>query len=78
MASTPTTSTPRPASGDNVSEIFCTWEKFGRDASAALLLFVGCLASQQHASVSQGQVCSDICTCCHTEIENADHAFYLI
>ena len=26
----------------------------------------------QHASVSQGQTCSDSCTCCHTEIEVAD------
>ena len=24
-----------------------------------LLLFVGCSTSQQHASVSQGQICSD-------------------
>ena len=23
---------------------------------------------QQHVSVSQGQICSDKCTCCHTEI----------
>ena len=30
-------------------------------------LFVGYLTSQQHASVLQGQICSDICTCCHTE-----------
>ena len=31
-------------------------------------LFVGCLTSQQHASsVSHGRVCSDSCTCCHTE-----------
>ena len=30
---------------------------------------LACLASQQHASVSQGRICEDICTCCHTEIE---------
>ena len=35
-------------------------------------LFVGCLRSQQHASVSQGRICSDNFTCCHTEIEVAD------
>ena len=35
-------------------------------------LFVGCLTSQQHASVSQGQICSDSCMCCHSEIEAAD------
>ena len=37
-----------------------------------LLFLVGCLTSQQHASVSQGRICSDNCTCCHTEIEVAD------
>ena len=40
-------------------------------------LLVGCLSSQQHASVSQGRICSDNFTCCHTEIEVADQAFYL-
>ena len=40
-------------------------------------LFVGCLTSQQHASVSQGRICSDNCTCCQTEIEAADQTFYL-
>ena len=33
-------------------------------------LLVGCLMSQQHASVSQGWIC-------HTEIEVADQTFYL-
>ena len=42
-----------------------------------LLVFVGCLTSQQHASVSQGRICSDKFTCCHTEIEAADQTFYL-
>ena len=40
-------------------------------------LFVGCLTSQQHASVSQGRICSDNCMCCHTEIEGANPTFYL-
>ena len=40
-------------------------------------LFVGCLTSQQQASVSQGQICSDKFTCCHIEIEVADPTFYL-
>ena len=35
-------------------------------------LLVGCLTSQQHASVSQGRICSRQFTCCHTEIEAAD------
>ena len=42
-----------------------------------LLLFVGYLTSQQQASVSQGRICSDNFTCCHTEIEVADQTFYL-
>ena len=41
------------------------------------LLFVGCLTSQQHASVSQGRICSDKFTRCHTEIEVADPTFHL-
>ena len=41
------------------------------------LLFVGCLTSQQQASVSQGRVCSDNFTCCHTEVEAANQTFYL-
>ena len=39
-------------------------------------LFVGCLTSQQHASVSQRRICSDNFTFCHTEIEVADQTFY--
>ena len=42
-----------------------------------LLLFVSCLTSQQHASVSQGRICSDNSTCCHTETEVADQTFHL-
>ena len=38
---------------------------------------VGCLTSQQHASVSQGRICTDNFTCCHTEIEAADQTFHL-
>ena len=40
-------------------------------------LLVGCLTSQQHASVSQGRICADNFTCCHTEIEAADQTFRL-
>ena len=43
-----------------------------------VVLFVGCLTSQQHASVSQGRICSDKSMCCHTEIEAADPTFHLI
>ena len=41
------------------------------------LLFVGWLKSQQHASVSQGRICSDSFTCCHTETEAADPTLHL-
>ena len=40
-------------------------------------LLIGCLTPQQQASVSQGRICSDNLTCCHTEIEVADQTFYL-
>ena len=49
----------------------------GRDCGMRDLLLVGCLTSQQYASVSQGRICSDNFTCCHTEIEVADQTFYL-
>ena len=41
------------------------------------VLFLGCLSSQQHASVSQGRICTDNFMCCHTEIEAADQTFPL-
>ena len=49
----------------------------GRDGGREML-FVGCLISQQHASVSQGWICSDNCTCSHTEVEFTDQTCYLI
>ena len=38
---------------------------------------LACFTSQQHASVSQGRICSDNFTCCHTEIEIADQTSHL-
>ena len=35
------------------------------------------LTSPQHASVSQGRICTDNFTCCHTEIKAVDQAFHL-
>ena len=49
----------------------------GISQSAKLMLFVGCLMSQQHASVPRGRICSDKFTCCHTEIEVAGQTFHL-
>ena len=45
--------------------------------ACTVCLFLGCLSSQQHAIVSQGRICSDNFTCCHTEIEVADQTVYL-
>ena len=55
-------------------ELHCINEKNDSDEDC---LLVGCLTSQQHASVSQGWICSDNCTCCHTEIDVAGQTFYL-
>ena len=41
------------------------------------ILFVGCLPSQQHVSVSHGRIWLDKCTCCQTDIHVADQTFYL-
>ena len=50
------------------TELF--WPRICLDNSTCLL--VGCLTSQQHATVSLERICSDNFTCCHTEIEVAD------
>ena len=47
------------------------------DAVGFVCWLLACLTSQQQASVSQGRICSDNFTCCHTEIEAADQTFYL-
>ena len=49
----------------------------GGGRGLVVCLFVGCLTSQQQASVSQGRICTDNFTCCHTEIEAADQTVYL-
>ena len=48
-----------------------------RLCSQAWLSFVGCLTSQKQASVSQGRICSDNFTCCHTERAFADQTSQL-
>ena len=55
----------------------CTYSGAVNYITARLLLLVGCLTSQQHASVSQGRICTDNFTCCHTEMEAADQTFHL-
>ena len=56
-------------------EICTSFSSAGVGWLVACLL--ACLTSQQHACVSQGRICSDNFTCCHTEIEVADPTFYL-
>ena len=54
-------------------KVWCCWSSQTNDRNIGTWavtmpgLFVGCLMSQQHASVSQGRICSDNCTCFHTE-----------
>ena len=48
-----------------------------RGGQSYRLMFVGCLTFKQHASVSQGRICTDSFTCCHTETEVADPTFHL-
>ena len=48
-----------------------------RRLEARWVWLVGCLTSQQQASVSQGQICSDNSTCSHTELEVVDQTLYL-
>ena len=53
-------------------------EKLNHESEAHRVCWlVGCLTSQQQPSVSQGRICSDNFTCCHTEIQVADPTFYL-
>ena len=61
-----------PAHNGRVSVMICQ-----DTGGGILLLFVGCFTSHRHASVSQGRICSDNCTCRHSEIEVADQTFHL-
>ena len=54
-----------------------TWQRHDDNNNDNVCLFVGWLTSQQHVSVSQGRICSDNFTCCHTETEVADQTFHL-
>ena len=40
-------------------------------------LLVACLTPEQHASVSQGQICPDKFTCCYSKTGVADQTWYL-
>ena len=80
-----TTCRTTPSSRSTSSRTPPTWRRSGVTVSGifavvVVVRFVGwfiCLTPQQLASVSQGRICSDKFTCCHTEIEVADPTFYL-
>ena len=57
--------------------VYEMWSGFVGYGLGLQCLFVGGLMSQQHASVSQGQICSDNFTCCQTEIEIVGPTFHL-
>ena len=57
--------------------ILCSYVPATGQSTLFACLLVGCLTSQQQASVSQVRICKDNFTCCHTEIEVADQTFYL-
>ena len=77
----------RGNTGEGVGKIERLWKQRraeGRKAKVEMdwekgtwSLLIGCLMPLQHASVSQGRICSDNFTCCHTEIEVADPTFHL-
>ena len=63
-----TTAPPSAAKGETDRQRDATNDSYPEELS-----LVGCLTFWQHASVSQGRICSD--TCCHTEIVVADQTF---
>ena len=65
--------------GDHLYELVLMWLLPLSTAAirTVVVVFVGCLTSQQHASVSHGRICSDNCACCHAKTEVADRTFSL-
>ena len=72
-----------PLKGDtNDSNFLHTHREMGErnnqtDREDRQRLFVGCLTSQQQASVILGWICSNKFMHCHTEVQAADQTFYL-
>ena len=63
----------------DIGWLVCAWTHYLLCAlHFELLTLVDCLTSQQHACVSQGQICLDNFTYCHTETYVADHTCYVI
>ena len=72
------TSTAQTTSGQSgIEHQTCEIDLIRIGACLFAFWLVGCLTSQQHASVSQGRICSDKFTCCHTQTEVADPTFHL-
>ena len=70
---------PHTLPGTVIAVSACAWSLSTAISRAAdrELLFVGCLTSQQQASVPQGRICTDNFMCCHTEMEAADQTVHL-
>ena len=67
----------KDSSGEWVGKAERQWTPRTTEGIQAKVCFLaGCLTSQQHASVSQGRMCSYKLACCHTEIEVVDQTFY--
>ena len=59
--------------GKNLANIVAPGVLAGGRRWSEWCLFDSCITSQQHASVSQGQIYSDNCICCHKKLQT----FYL-
>ena len=73
----PATNTIQYAQGHTTALTEATHQVLDKATSASVL--VGCLLIVPATcySVSQGRICEDNSTCCHTEIEGADQTFHL-
>ena len=58
-------------SGTDLLRQLCVLPHWDTSCTRGVGWLVGCLTSQQHASVSQGQICSDNCSSYHTEMQVA-------
>ena len=59
-------------------KILCTWcQTQIKSCETFICCWLSCLTSQQHTCISQGWICSDNLTCCHSETEAADQPCYL-
>ena len=71
-------SEPRPPAFEQVtSTMEAVQASSALQPGRSVQVVVSCFTSRQHASVSQGRICSNNCTCCHTKVEVANQTCYL-